>query len=578
MNPSLTKLMISGLLAGAAFSIGVESGTAQAADDQTITAVYHDFSDLSHFTLNRDAFVHTPNQQGAWAYGQHVLRLTEDVRNQAGSAFLTERVSLADERSFSAHFSFRIDAASSPGYGWPGADGIAFSIQTAANNVGSIGGGLGYMGVKPSVTIEYDTHHNLGWDPSGNHVGLNVNGEILSLKTADLPASLEYGGTWYSWDGPGKQLEVRVSQSLQRPAQPILTHSVDLTQVLDSDDVFVGFSSATGDEWAKHDILSFYFNRDFQPIEPDKITYTPVGEYDTDLTAPTTELILPAAGNGGWINEEFWLSWNCSKDVSGISKTEYRLNGSGDWLTEPILMTDGVYEIEYRSTDGAGNVEATKTATVKVDTTPGEVTAILPQPDGDNGWYTTDPQIGFSATDNLSGVNRIEYTIGDNGAWTTYTGPFPAPCGCKIRYRVIDEAGNESDPQELELNIDKTAPTLNLRIDPADLWPPNHKYVPIRVTVEASDDESGLASVVLTSITSNEPDDGLGDGRHTADVIEAEYGTFDTDFQVRKERSGHGTGRTYTVTYTATDYAGNVTTATATITIPHDQSDKTKTK
>ena len=43
-------------------------------------------------------------------------------------------------------------------------------------------------------------------------------------------------------------------------------------------------------------------------------------------------------------------------------------------------------------------------------------------------------------------------------------------------------------------------------------------------------------------------------------------------FELRADRLGRGNGRIYTVTYTAKDNTGNVTTHTATVTVPHDQS------
>jgi hypothetical protein len=48
--------------------------------------------------------------------------------------------------------------------------------------------------------------------------------------------------------------------------------------------------------------------------------------------------------------------------------------------------------------------------------------------------------------------------------------------------------------------------------------------------------------------------------------------TGSTSGQVREERDGGGSGRTYTLTYTATDMAGNLGTCAATVTIAHDQS------
>jgi len=74
----------------------------------------------------------------------------------------------------------------------------------------------------------------------------------------------------------------------------------------------------------------------------------------------------------------------------------------------------------------------------------------------------------------------------------------------------------------------------------------------------------GLVSVVLTSIASNEPDEGEPD-------IAAELGTAATSFSVRAERLGGGTGRIYTVTYTATDLAGNRTDVVRTISVPHNR-------
>ena len=65
-------------------------------------------------------------------------------------------------------------------------------------------------------------------------------------------------------------------------------------------------------------------------------------------------------------------------------------------------------------------------------------------------------------------------------------------------------------------------------------------------------------------MTSNEPDNGRGDGNTTDDIVIIDEFTF----TLRAERSGRGGGRAYTVTYQAEDDSGNVTQRQAIVTVP----------
>ena len=73
--------------------------------------------------------------------------------------------------------------------------------------------------------------------------------------------------------------------------------------------------------------------------------------------------------------------------------------------------------------------------------------------------------------------------------------------------------------------------------------------------------------ITFVSITSNEPDNGIGDGNTTNDIVIID----DFTFKLRAERSGTGSGRIYTVTYKATDASGNYVIASVTIEVPHNQ-------
>jgi len=120
--------------------------------------------------------------------------------------------------------------------------------------------------------------------------------------------------------------------------------------------------------------------------------------------------------------------------------------------------------------------------------------------------------------------------------------------------------------------VDTTPPSISVTVDPSELWPPNHRLVGVDATV-AVVDECGPATFVLESITSDEPDDapGVGDGNTTNDIQNAEFGTADVAFDLRAERQASGDGRTYTVTYTATDGSGNQAGAMAAVNVPHDR-------
>jgi hypothetical protein len=102
--------------------------------------------------------------------------------------------------------------------------------------------------------------------------------------------------------------------------------------------------------------------------------------------------------------------------------------------------------------------------------------------------------------------------------------------------------------------------------NPNVLWPPNHQMEPVTVNYTSTDNCPGL-NCVLT-VASNQPINGLGDGDTAPDwqVIDSHH------VLLRAERSGKDkNGRTYTITTTCTDAAGNVVTKTSTVFVPHSQ-------
>jgi hypothetical protein len=125
---------------------------------------------------------------------------------------------------------------------------------------------------------------------------------------------------------------------------------------------------------------------------------------------------------------------------------------------------------------------------------------------------------------------------------------------------------SDHDPVIVGLQVcEQMPPTFTeLSLSPNLLWPPNHKYVEVTATVAASDNFDPSPMITLVSVTSNEPDNGKGDGNTINDIMIFD----DFRFALRAERSDFGAGRVYTVTYQVIDACGNAAHQSATVTVP----------
>ena len=105
---------------------------------------------------------------------------------------------------------------------------------------------------------------------------------------------------------------------------------------------------------------------------------------------------------------------------------------------------------------------------------------------------------------------------------------------------------------------------LNDEYEP--LWPPNHKMVGIYLDYTVMDDCSTTTEIFISS---NEPENGLGDGDLYPDweVID------EHNILLRAERSGNGDGREYYITIKVYDDSMNYTEQQIIITVPHDRRD-----
>lgn len=210
--------------------------------------------------------------------------------------------------------------------------------------------------------------------------------------------------------------------------------------------------------------------------------------------------------------------------------------------TAEVTLTPGRYRY-YCTIPGHGQMQGILVVTEGNgdDTTAPEASAHVSGTQNAQGQYVGSASVALHATDNEggSGVDRVEYAIGDEGAWQPYTTPVVVDQvgDHKIRYRALDKAGNVSAEKSVSFTVvapqsdDTTAPETSATVSGEQN--PDGTYVAMAtVTVSASDTGTGVNTIEYA----------IGSGAwqpYTAPVMVHEVGS-------------------HTVRYRATDKAGNV--------------------
>ncbi|MTJ15867.1 MULTISPECIES: DUF4114 domain-containing protein [unclassified Dolichospermum] len=525
-------------------------------------AIFSNFDDISRLSLKGDTTIVESDLSGETA-----LRLTRNRGfrvDTSGNALLQNPFDLVDEDgnilSFSTKFEFAI--TSSMGISdedGVGADGITFIISPT-DTLGSYGGGLGYGGLLNSIAIELDTFNNNPFgisDVSGNHIGIDLNGDLNSIAQTNIDGRFNDGEIWTVWidyDGKSQTLEARVAQGDTRPQEVSVSTIVNIPEVLDQENFFVGFGSGIAAGWGNHDILSWEFglnepglagvsvyldsnnNGKLDPDEPVKLTaeddlstldIDETGKYEfnnllsgnytvREIIPPDFKQTFPTGSISG---PDFYT---VELDVGGIVENinfgnvrSTSENRSPLIISEPVTLTvpDVPYRYQIRATDANGD---TLTYTLK---NPPDGMAI-----DENGLITWNPNaIGNNAV-------AIEVSDGKGGVATQ-----------NYSLNVIEVTVDTEVPQVylgFSSNVFERGETINLQIQGFD--------------------NVGLADLDLSfdgnSLTLD-PDYAIVGGISTASVELTQPGIF-------------------TVVATATDLAGNKDTETLSVRVfdPNDTS------
>jgi len=174
-----------------------------------------------------------------------------------------------------------------------------------------------------------------------------------------------------------------------------------------------------------------------------------------DTTPPvTTATVSPAAAATTWVATSVTITLSASDAIPGVAWTRYAIDGAAEQTySAPIVIENsGVTTVDYRSQDGSGNAETTKTATVRID----KLAPVTSVPDLEDGYSRNSGEsITLVATDTHSGVSATYWRLGTSGAFTSGTSvPVPSAVGAySVQYYSVDAVGNSESAQTATFEV-----------------------------------------------------------------------------------------------------------------------------
>jgi len=205
------------------------------------------------------------------------LRICPAKPNAQGAAWYSEKKIFVSD-GFYTEFEFKIDNNDKT---YDGGDGFAFVIQNQSPEVvGGSGNDIGYKQLNRALAIEFDIFQDDD-EESANHVCLSFfdpsMGYYRKYATVHSIPELNDGKSHFA------RIEYRDSELifyLDSYLFPILTVRLDIPERINSDDGYgwVGFTSATSNAFADHDLLSWTLGNYSPPPEDIKVEEIKVEE------------------------------------------------------------------------------------------------------------------------------------------------------------------------------------------------------------------------------------------------------------------------------------------------------------
>jgi Immunoglobulin domain/Immunoglobulin I-set domain len=269
-------------------------------------------------------------------------------------------------------------------------------------------------------------------------------------------------------------------------------------------------------------------------------------------------------------------SFSTTASGSGLS-LQWKLDGTnisgatGSSVNiDTTSLPSGTHTVEVVATGTCNTVTQSANLYVNAPTTTTDPADATVCAGGTANFSTTAGGTGpFSYAWKVDGLPYASNDSGNSSSISVNTTGY-TPGAHSVEVKTTGACGTAT--QTATLTVSNTPPSITAATSDISVWPPNHQYqtftaADFGITASSGCDGDLTNSVVIASVSSDEPEDNLAgaDGTTLNDiVIAANCKSVD----LRRERDGDLNGRVYTITFKVTDSVGQTSTVTVTVSVP----------